>query len=114
MKKSQRSYLLDIAERIERIERYTQPGLKAFSTSDMMQDAVIRNFEIIGEATKQLFPETIAPYPAIPWRRIAGFRDILVHDYNSVRLEIVWSAVEQLDELKTAVKTILASLPEDE
>jgi uncharacterized protein with HEPN domain len=94
MNKSQRNYAQDIADRIERIERYTGDGLEAFKASDMKQDAIIRNFEVIGEAAKKLLPETIAPYPQVPWKRIAGFRDVLIHNYDSVRLEIVWSAIK--------------------
>jgi uncharacterized protein with HEPN domain len=57
-------------------------GRDALNASPILQDAVIRNFEVIGEAVKQLSPRLLEWYPAIPWRRVAGFRDVLIHDYQ--------------------------------
>ncbi len=71
-------------------------------------DAVIRNFEIIGEATKRLSPDLRAAYPNIPWQQMAGFRDVLIHDYLKVNLNRVWGVIElSLPELKTTVEEIL-------
>ncbi|MDT3674071.1 HepT-like ribonuclease domain-containing protein [Microcystis wesenbergii] len=68
-------YLGDILDRIERIESYTQGGKDRFYQSLLIQDAVIRCFEVIGEAVKQLSPEIRKKYPEITWRKIAGFRE---------------------------------------
>lgn len=76
----------------------------------MIQDAVIRNFEIIGEATKCLSPELKAAYPDIPWKQIAGLRDILIHDYLKINLNRVWGVIEQdLSQLKQTVEEMLQS-----
>lgn len=67
----------------------------------MIQDAVIRNLEIIGEATKKLSPEIREKHSRIPWKQIAGLRDVLIHDYMRVDALEVWGVVENnLDELK--------------
>jgi uncharacterized protein with HEPN domain len=77
----------------------------------MQQDAVIRNFETIGEATKQLSRRLRQAHPELPWRRIAGLRDVLIHDYLGVDLAEVWSVVERdLPELEAKVRAILATL----
>lgn len=61
--------------------------------STLIQDAVIRNFEIIGEATKALSPEFRTQHPNIPWSSTAGMRDVLIHGYMGVDLKIVWDVV---------------------
>ena len=71
-------YLEHIHERIQRIEACAEEGRGAFEASFVLQDAIIRNFEVIGEAVKQLSPELLEQYNQVPWRRIAGFRDILI------------------------------------
>ncbi|WP_339384034.1 HepT-like ribonuclease domain-containing protein [Fischerella sp. FACHB-380] len=79
----------------------------------MIQDAVIRNFEIIGEATKRLSAEIRAADPDVPWQQVAGFRDVLIHDYLKVNLNRVWGVIEQnLPQLKATVEAILQELRE--
>lgn len=80
-------YVRDIAECIERIESYTRGGREAFMQTRMIQGAVVRNFEIIGEATKRLSQSLKEAYPDIQWQQIAGFRDVLIHDYIRVDLD---------------------------
>lgn len=75
----------------------------------MIQDAVIRNLEIVGEATKNLGEEMRSQCPDIPWRRVAGLRDVLIHDYMGVNMQEVWRVVEsRLPALRDAVANLLA------
>jgi uncharacterized protein with HEPN domain len=102
-----RAYLANIAEAIASITAYTAGGREEFLASRMIRDAVIRNFEIIGEATRRLSETTRARRPEIPWRRIAGFRDVLTHDYMRVDPEGVWRVIEtQLPALEKAVREL--------
>ena len=79
-----------------------------FLKNDIVQDAVIRNFEIIGEATKQLSIEFRKEYNYILWKDIAGMRDILIHDYIGVDILAVWDTVkEYVPELKISIEIIL-------
>lgn len=71
--KDDKLYLINILECMERIELYTKSGVDDFRNSTMVQDAVIRNFEIIGEATKRLSAELRQSHTEIPWTQIAGF-----------------------------------------
>lgn len=104
-------YVSNIQECIEAIESYTFDGKKIFMETRMIQDAVIRNFEVIGEATKRLSPEFKAKYPEVPWRRIAGLRDVLIHDYLRVDLDEIWGIiVSDLPNLKSAINKIIQDL----
>lgn len=109
--KDNKLYLINIAEGIRRIEAYTRDGQRAFMQSPMIQDAVIRNFEVIGEAAKRVSDEFKPGHPDVPWRRVAGFRDVLIHDYMGVDLNEVWNIVERdLSNLKREIEAILQEL----
>lgn len=106
--KSDLLYLGNIQDCIQRIESYTIEGKAKFLETPIIQDAVIRNFEIIGEATKRLSSELKDAYPDVAWKQIAGLRDILIHDYLKVNLNRVWGIIEQsLPQLKQTVETLL-------
>ena len=80
----------------------------------MIQDAVVRNFEIIGEATKRLSQDLKQAYPDIRWQQITGFRDVLIHNYVRVDLDEVWGIIERdLPSLKAKIKVILQELGEE-
>jgi len=88
-------FLQHIVDAIKDIESYTNGGEKVFYSTKMIQDAVIRNLEIIGEAVKNISPAIRVKYPDVPWKQIAGLRDVLIHHYFGVDLETVWLVVEK-------------------
>ena len=90
-----RLYLESNRDCIERIAEYSAGGEKTFLASRLIQNDVIRNLEVIGEATKNLSSELRDANSAIPWRQIAGMRDVLIHDYLKVNLTRVWRTVER-------------------
>ena len=104
-------YLSDIYESIRKIEEYTKGGREAFMDTPMIQDAVIRNLEVIGEATKNLSDELRQANFDIRWKQIAGLRDVLIHGYMKVRLSRVWIIVEEeLPSLKNRIEKLLAEI----
>lgn len=108
-------YLAHILEAIERIERYTQDMAEvAFLENRMVQDAVIRNFEIIGEASNNIekhYPDFAAANPALPLTSAYQMRNAVAHGYFKVDLEIVWKTIHAgLPELYFQVKECLQAL----
>jgi uncharacterized protein with HEPN domain len=102
-------YLQHVLDAIWKIERYVAVGYAEFLAASHWQDAVIRQLEIIGEAVKRISPEILGHRPDIPWRRIAGMRDVLIHDYMGVDLEAVWQVTQQdLAQLRQAVEELLS------
>jgi len=102
-------YLRHIRDAIARIGKYTAQGRNAFFEDSMVQDAVIRNLEVIGEAVRSLPPELKRRHPEIPWRSITALRNVLIHEYFGVDLEIVWRVVQRrLPALKRHIDTMLA------
>lgn len=93
--KDDRLYLIHMCECIDYITQYTAEGRDAFMASRQAQDAVIRNFEVLGEAAKHLSEAFRSSHEGIPWKRIVGFRDVLIHHYIGVDIEQVWSVVEK-------------------
>ncbi|MCG8354149.1 MAG: DUF86 domain-containing protein [Kiloniellales bacterium] len=91
--KEDRTYVLHIRDAIERIVAYTKDGKSEFLAETIVQDAVIRNLEVIGEAAKQVSEDLRAECPEVPWAKMAGLRDVLIHGYMTVDLEIVWDVV---------------------
>jgi uncharacterized protein with HEPN domain len=111
--KDPRVYLAHILESLLKIERFTRQGKEAFLKQDMIQDAVIRNFEIMGEAAKRVPQSYRDEHPEIPWRLMAAFRDVLIHGYEEVTLQQVWSIIDnELPQLKTAIQAVIPSLEE--
>jgi len=107
--KSDRTYLLHIRDAPERIEQYASHGHEAFLSEHHWQDGIVRQLEIIGEATKHLSPEFRKAHPQIPWQRVAGLRDVLIHDYMGVDLEAVWDiGRNRVPKLKSQVLAALS------
>jgi uncharacterized protein with HEPN domain len=104
LKKDPQVFIAHILDAISCIREYTKDGEPAFFADRKTQDAVIRNFEIIGEAVKQLPADLTTRHPSIPWKDIAGMRDQLIHHYFGVNLKLVWNVVEnRLDQLSDAI-----------
>lgn len=98
-----------ILESIDRIKKFTA-GMDygEFAGNEMAQFAVIKNFEIIGEAAYHLNDELKEKYPEVEWKKIQAFRHILVHDYYRINLEIVWKSKEhKIDDLRKTLAGIL-------
>lgn len=109
-KRSVSQFLWDILDAIERIREYVdEHTLETFRNHKMAIDAVVRNLEIIGEAARYIPKSLREKYSEVPWRRVVGFRNVAIHDYFVVDVEIVWTiATEQLSVLESAVRKMLA------
>lgn len=113
MTRDPRVYLAQILERIDRILEYTAGGRDAFFRRRQIQDAVIRNLEVIGEAIKRVPEEYRKKHPDIPWRELAGLRDILIHQYEDADIRRLWQMVERdLGPLRRSIAEILPPLEE--
>ena len=101
--------LLDIIEAGEKINTYTAGfSYDQFCSDPKTIDAVIRNFEIIGEAANRLHEDFRVTHDSVDWHRIRGFRNRIVHDYFGIDLEIVWAIMEDyLPELITRIKSFI-------
>ena len=100
--------LLDIREGIERIEKYTTGGRAEFDESEIVQTWVLHHLQIISEAARALSADCKFRQPDIPWEKINGMRNILVHHYFGIDTEILWAVVEkELPQLKTSIAQMI-------
>lgn len=108
--REERFFLEDIGTAIDRIVHYASRGRDHFMATTETQDAIVRNLEIIGEASKRITPETRAREPKVPWTAITGTRDRLIHGYFALNLELIWkTAKRDLPALREAVGRLLES-----
>jgi uncharacterized protein with HEPN domain len=109
VKRNIKLYLQDIWESILAIEEYTQNIAEDdFYSNRQLQDAIVRRLEIIGEAVKNVDDDFRDKYPQIPWKKIAGMRDVVAHEYFGVKLDRVWDVVrEDLPRLKQQMLLIM-------
>lgn len=113
--KSNRDLLTDLRDYLDKVKAFTQGGRDAFYADEMAQFAVIRVYEVVGEIVKRLPTDLRDTNAQIDWRKLAGFRDFLAHNYDEVILDFIWEAIEDVPSLRAAVEALLASLPpEDE
>lgn len=109
--KDERVYLRHILRCISRIEEYTAAGRNSFFSSHLIQDGVIRNLQTMAESTQRLSDHVKSLRPDVDWKAVAGFRNVLVHDYLGVDLEYVYRAVGQdVPRLKLACEGLLEDL----
>lgn len=113
--RSQKLYLNDIVDSIKKILEYTKEiDYDEFTKNTMVFDAVIRNFEIIGEAAKNISEEIKSKYPNITWSDMIGMRNILIHSYFGIDYSIVWNTLELLPSLLEEMKKVQQDIEEDE
>jgi uncharacterized protein with HEPN domain len=108
MIKSDLAYVDHILDCIRKINDFSKNlTFKEFKKNELVQDAIIRNIEIIGEASKKISKDTKQTYYKIPWKEIAGMRDKLIHDYIGVDVEVVWKTIkEDISILESMIKEI--------
>jgi uncharacterized protein with HEPN domain len=110
--KSDRALVLQILESIRRIEENTSGGREAFFGSHTLQDAVLRNLHTMSESAQRLSDSLKRTQPDIDWKAIGEFRNVLVHDYLGIDLDLIWLIVHRnVPELKTAAEAMLEYLP---
>ncbi len=101
-------YLRHIDECLRRIEKNVEIGLNAFLESETIQDATLRNLQTMSEATQRLSAEIKSTRPDIEWERIGDFRNILVHNYLGIDIELIWTIIERdVPALKQAIREMI-------
>jgi len=109
--KDDKLYLIHMIECIQRVEKYTSGGRDTFLNSELIQDAVIRNLQVMAESSQRISEDLQSRYSNVAWFKIAGFRNVLVHDYLGVDLDKVWAIIERdLPPLKSSISLLLKEL----
>ena len=102
-----RLYIHHVLDCVRRVDRYCKNGEDAFRASELIQDAVLRNLQTLAESTQRISDHLKALHPEVDWRAIAGFRNILVHDYLGINLERIWEIVSvHLSVLESQIEAI--------
>ena len=99
---------LDMLEAIQRIDKYAERGRPAFVSDELIQTYIVHNLQILGEAAAKIPTDQQSQYPELPWPKMVGMRNVLVHNYFNIDLDIVWQVVEsELPALKEKIGRIL-------
>ena len=108
-------FLEDILQAIKKIEKYTNDlNYERFRSDEKSVDAVIRNLEIIGEASKNIPSELKDKFPQIPWKKMMSLRNIVAHEYFGIDLRIIWEiASKNLPEVKSRIEQVLKEETDD-
>jgi uncharacterized protein with HEPN domain len=110
--RSERAYAEHVLHGIRRIKDDSRGGREAVFSSPTLQDAIIRNLQILCESTRRLTDSSKKRHPEVDWRGISGLRNFLVHSYFEVDLETIWTIVQRdLPSLESAVRRLLEELP---
>lgn len=114
MRREHKAYLKDILKAIRKIERYVKDiSFDDFAEDELIQDAVVRNLEIIGEAVKNIPKDIKNMKSEVEWKKIAGLRDILIHAYFGIDTDIVWDVIKnKIPMLKKAILGVLSETKE--
>lgn len=112
MKRSIKLYIDDINTAVEKVERYVEGmSFEDFLTDEKTVDSIVRNFEILGEAAKNIPEEVKIKYSDVPWNEMIGMRNKIIHEYFGVDHNILWKTIkDDLPQLKPKIKEILESL----
>ena len=116
MKRGLRLFIEDILESIKLIEKYIGNTSKEnLDNNQKLKDSIVRRLEIIGEAVKNIPDNFRKKYPEVPWKKIAGLRDIIIHTYFSLDLDITWDIIKKdLPDLKEKMLKIRTELEHEE
>ena len=118
MKREISLFIDDISESIKLIEKYSNNlSKKEIDNSQETKDAIVRRFEVIGKAAKNIPEDFRKKYPKIPWKKIAGLRDVIIHSYFNIDLDIMWNIIkkdipeleENIEKIKKDLKTFSPS-----
>lgn len=106
--------LLDMAEAIRQIEKYASKGKQAFERDELIRVWIVHHLQVLGEAARGISDESQKIYHQIPWNKIIGFRNILVHHYFTINAEEIWAVVEvNIPQLKRELQVILKKYPKN-
>jgi uncharacterized protein with HEPN domain len=103
-----RERLLDVLDAIEGIRKYAARGKNAFKEDELIQTWILHHLQILGEAASRISDDLREQYHEIPWHKIIGMRNILVHDYFAIDIDVVWSVIENdLPELERSIRRLI-------